>query len=88
MGSFCESLKIEKIIAYAFNNVLLNWSIIKEGLRGFFELILVFHNMHYIRVFVNFLDGPYYEPLLWFIWLYWYHTDINIGASLANSSKF
>jgi len=35
MGSFCKSMKIEKTIAYAFNNVLLNWSITKEGLRGF-----------------------------------------------------
>jgi len=35
MGGFCKSLKIEKTIAYAFNNVLLNWSITKEGLNGF-----------------------------------------------------
>jgi len=35
MGSFCKSLKVKKTIAYIFNNVLLNWSIIKEGLRGF-----------------------------------------------------
>jgi len=53
MGSFCKSLKIEKTIAYAFNNVLLNWSITKEGLR--------------LECFVNFLDDPYYEPLLWFM---------------------
>jgi len=28
-------MKIENTIAYAFKNVLLNWSIIKEGLRDF-----------------------------------------------------
>jgi len=35
MDSFTKSLKIKKIIAYAFNNALLNWTITKEGLRGF-----------------------------------------------------
>jgi len=35
IGSFYKSLKIEKTIAYTFNNVLLNCSIIKEGVRGF-----------------------------------------------------
>jgi len=34
MGSFYKSLKVEKTVAYVFTNVLLNWSIIKEGLRG------------------------------------------------------
>jgi len=35
-----------------------------------FEVILVFQGSFgvcYIRVFVNFLDDPYYEPLLWFM---------------------
>jgi len=40
MGSFYKLLKIKKIIAYAFNNVLLNRSITKEGLRGFLSYSL------------------------------------------------
>jgi len=65
MGSFCKSLKIEKTIAYTFNNVLLNWSITKEGLRGpclprWYLLCII------LECFVNFLDYPYYEPLPWF----------------------
>jgi len=50
MGSICKSLKIEKTIVYAVNNVLLN-------LTRLFELILVFQDgfgMYYIRVFCNF----------------------------------
>jgi len=35
MDSFCKLLKIKETISYAINNVLLNWSITKEGLRGF-----------------------------------------------------
>jgi len=69
MGSFCKSTKIEKTIAYAFNNVLLNWSIIKEGLRGFWAnpcLPRWFLVCIKLECSVNFLDDPYYEPLLWF----------------------
>jgi len=35
MGSFCKSLNIKKTNAYAFNNVLQNWSVTKVGLRSF-----------------------------------------------------
>jgi len=59
MGSFCKSLKIEKTIAYAFNNVLLNWGVTKEGMyERHFELTLVFQGgfgVCYIRVFSNYI---------------------------------
>jgi len=53
MGSFCKSLKIKKTIAYVFNNILLNWSIIKGGLRGFLTSKAVI-GVCYIRVFCKF----------------------------------
>jgi len=56
IGTFCKSLKI-KTIVYAFNNVLLNWTTAKEGLRGFLSQSLsskVVLGMHYIRVFCKF----------------------------------
>jgi len=63
MGSFCKSLTIGKIIAYAFNNVLLNWSINKENLRAFWvnPYLLLLFDVHYIRVFCKF---PWWS-LLW-----------------------
>jgi len=71
MDSFCESLKIKITIAYAFNNVLLNWSITKEEGLKVFELILIFQGglvCVILEYFVNFLNDPFYEqPLLWFM---------------------
>jgi len=65
VGSFWKSLQIKKTIAYAFNNVLLNWSITEENLRGFLiYIILVFLACVTIGCFVIF---PYYEPLLLFM---------------------
>ena len=72
MGSFCKSLKIEKTIAYAFNNVSLNWSITK-GARGFQSLSSkVVFGVRYIRGFCKFPGWLYYETLLWFMTLH--HT--------------
>jgi len=50
-GQFYKSLKVEKTIAYVFNNVLLNWSIIKEGLRGILSSVF---SVCYIREFCKF----------------------------------
>ena len=63
-SSFCRSLKIEKTITYAFNNILLNWSNIKEGLRDFLFSKVVF-DLHYIRMFSKF---PGWFPNGWLSW--------------------
>ena len=63
-GQFLQvTKKVEKAIAHVFNNVSLNWSITKEDLRGFFELILVFQLGWFLAYGV--LDIPYYESPLW-----------------------
>jgi len=70
MDSFCKSLKIKKTIAYAFNNVLLNWSITKKVWKAFWAypgLLRQFLECVILECFVNFLDDPYYESLLWFM---------------------
>jgi len=85
MGSFWKSLKIEK--TYAFYNALLNWSITKEDLRGFFELINPClprqFGVRYIRVFCEFPGWPYYEALLWVHDLFGYLNNNVTGAFIG-----
>jgi len=62
VDSFCKSQEIEKTIAYAFDNVLLNFmKYYQRRSEGLLELILVFQGgfaYTILECFVYFLDDP------------------------------